>query len=172
VILDLLLRWLHVISASILTGGLVFWWTAVAPAMQSLAPEQKEPADRLLRRRWGMLVGILSGLILASGLINAVRNMIHYQIDSLYHMLIAVKLIVALAVFYIAARLCGRSESARHYQQNAPRWLAIAALLSLLLVMIGGYLRSMDRQPKPEPVTRAEVRTAPALPADQVQSAG
>ena len=62
--------------------------------------------------------------------------------------LLAIKIVLAAAIFYIASLLAGRSEAASKFRQNQRYWLNINILLAILLVCIAGAMRLADREPK------------------------
>ena len=62
--------------------------------------------------------------------------------------LLGLKLFLAIAIFYIASLLAGRSEGAKKFQQAQRKWLHISIRLAILLVCIAGAMRLADREPK------------------------
>ena len=69
-LLDLALRWLHILSAIALTGGAVFWRTAVTRGLESLPEDARQQASAAIRSRWSRWVMGSSGLLLVTGLVN------------------------------------------------------------------------------------------------------
>ena len=59
-------------------------------------------------------------------------------------------LLLALVIFWISAVLAGRSASAERFREKLVFWLNVNVLLSILIVMVGGFMRMADRQPKPK----------------------
>lgn len=139
--LDLGLRFLHILSAIILLGGTFFLRFALGSASASSVPSW--------RPGWSRLVMITSGLLLISGLVNAVRNIIRYDFDVPYHGLVAVKLLLGLAMFFISAVIAGRSSLAEKFREKMMFWLNVNILLGLLTIAVAGYMRFSVRTPKP-----------------------
>jgi putative copper export protein len=156
-IVDLLLRWAHILGAAILVGGALFWRCAVLPARPELSDETRAGVAAALRSRWSKLVMLSSGLLLVSGLINFMTIVTQYEIPkehfpgSLYHMLFGVKFLLALAVFALASLLAGRSSAAERMRRNEKFWLNCTVALAIAIVCLGGLLRASNRQPKAAP---------------------
>jgi uncharacterized membrane protein len=149
--LGLLLRWLHVGSAVILAGGVIFWRATLWPAMQVLPEPGRNELWEKLRANWSRWVMLTSALLLITGLTNAVLAILRYEFQGpLYHMLVTVKLVLALVLFWIAAVLSGSSPRARRWQTNARFWLSWSVVLALLLVAVGGIMKMTNRTPKAE----------------------
>jgi putative copper export protein len=152
--IDLVLRWLHLLPAVVLGGGLVFLrmvWTGGGSDVPG------SNWDRI-RPQWARLVGICSGLLLLTGLVNGVRNILDYQfLQPGYHGLVALKLVLGIAVFAIAALLAGRTPLARRMQDRMSSWLSIAAVLVVALVLVGGWMRMIERVPKDAKVITPEM---------------
>jgi uncharacterized membrane protein len=144
--LDLLLRWIHILSAILLVGGTFFWRFVAMPEVGSLDEAIRQALLQRMRTRWAPLVMIGAALLLVSGLINAVRIILECQIPFQYHILVAVKLLLALLLMYVAAKLSGRSESAARFQQRARFWLNFNVVLAIAVVCLAGYMKMVDRE--------------------------
>lgn len=144
--LDMLLRWLHILPAIVLGGGLFFWRIVLVPAVGSSIDQEWFPQMRAI---WARTVGICTALLLVSGLVNAIRNINGYEFKaSGYHAWVAVKLLLGIAVFALAALICGRSHVGRRMQQRLSYWLTVTIVITLIVVLVGGVMRSMGRTPK------------------------
>ncbi len=163
IVIDLLLRLTHIFSAVFLAGGVFFMWCALLPSLSVLPDEQRKALHAQVRSRWSKVVMITSGLLLISGLINAVNLIRAYDFSGvpgqMYHLLVMVKLLLALGVFWISATLSGRSETAEKFRQKAPFWINVNAMLLICLIVVAGLMRTSERTPKtPEtpPVAKIE----------------
>ena len=108
--IDLLFRWTHILAAIVLVGGTFFLRFSLVPALATQSRELQQTVLGAWRPRWARWVMMSSGMLLVSGLVNAVRNIIAYQFPTTpYHALVAVKLLLALVIFYLSAVLSGRS---------------------------------------------------------------
>ena len=70
---------------------------------------------------------------------------------------------MALPIFFIAAILMGRSALAKRFQANAELWMNVNLTLALAMVLIGGGLKFVKREPKP----RQPAQTAALASAEQ-----
>jgi hypothetical protein len=148
-VIDLLLRLTHIFSAIFLAGGIFFLWCTLVPALGCLSPEQRESLQAQVRSRWVLVVMISSGLLLVSGLINAILAIMRYEFPhSPYHLLVAVKLVLGLAIFWITAVLSGRSAMAERFRQKLPFWLNLNVLLVVILIGVASWMKISARQPR------------------------
>ncbi len=142
-LLDLAMRWLHILAAILLLGGALFLRFVLMPAARTLAPDPHQQLAAAVMQRWRMFVHLGIGLLLVSGLYNTAHQIGLHKGQPLYHALLGVKILLALAVFALASMLVGRSPAAQRLRAHADRWMALNLLLALLVVLLGGYLRSI-----------------------------
>jgi len=156
--LILLLRWLHIIPAVVMVGGLVY--------MRCVLPKPlvdgSDPQFADLRQRWARVVMISSGLLLLTGIANMGINGANFDYGEelpgkLYNMLAGIKFLAALPVFFFAARLSGKSESAAKMRQNSDLWLNVTLAIAIAVIMLGGFLRTLPREPKASDEASASV---------------
>jgi hypothetical protein len=158
--LGLIFRWLHVVPAALLAGGLLFCrFCLIHPERHTSFFDQDETA----RRRWMMLVGICSMLLLLSGVYNFYAKLVTYRLGGLYHGTWGLKLLLGLAIFYLASVLAGSSQRALRFRQREKHWLNILCILVLIVVLLGGYMKviSTDGEKK-VPASNAAVFQSPA----------
>ena len=167
---DLVFRWLHILSAAILVGGAFFMRFSLAPLLARQSADTRQSLLALWRPGWARLVMLTSGLLLVSGLVNAVLNIQRYRFtDAPYHALVAVKLVLALVVFWLSAILSGRSENANKFREKLTQWLNLNLVFAILVVALGGYMKLTPRTEKSAaPSATTEAGTAPAdtVPSD------
>ena len=158
-ILHLILRWAHIFSAITLVGGLFFLHFVWLPGTKDLGNEEREASFQKLRTPWSKIVMICTLFLLVSGLANAVIGIKAYDFaQSIYGVLIVVKLLVAFVLFFFTARISGRSAKAVQFRENLPKWLTVTTALSMLLVGTAGYMKMIDRTPK-NPAIDSQVET-------------
>ena len=146
---DLLLRWVHIFSAIAMVGGTIFWRFVLFPSVQTMPDASRSELLGTIRGRWARIVMLASGLLLASGLINAVLAIKRYDFSgSPYHILVAVKLVLALIVFWLAATLSGRSKNAERFRERMGYWLTVNLILAVILVCLAGFMKLAPRVPK------------------------
>ena len=137
--LGLFFRWLHIIPMAVLVGGTIFMRLALVPA--SNETDGVAEFREAVRRRWAKWVGISVLFLLVSGLYNAVTKIMAFELPPTYHMLVMVKLVLGFVVFFIAARLSGRSEKAQKFREQEMKWLNILCTIMLVLILVAGYMK-------------------------------
>jgi hypothetical protein len=167
----LILRYMHILGAIALMGSTIFMRFALRPVVVGMPPEAKAAIHEQVRSRWAKFVMLATLLILVSGLTNlALASRYDYEpvlgMAKGYHMVVGIKFLLALPIFFIAAVLSGRSNLAKRMQANAEFWMNLNLTLALVMVLIGGYLRFLPRTRK----APARAMAAIALPSDQIAS--
>jgi uncharacterized membrane protein len=157
-ILPLISRWLHILAAMAAVGGPMFIRLAMLPAMSSLPEAERKQLHEQLRRRWSKFVMTAILLLIVSGFYNFFLfiNAAHgwgpeWQSGSsnlrLYNILFGVKVVLALAVFFLASAMTGRSEALVKFRENLKLWITVNLLLGILIVCIAGQMRMMHAGP-------------------------
>ena len=166
----LVFRWLHVLPAVILLGGVFFMRLAVWPAMPQLSEDEGRRIQDAFRSRWAMWVGISAGLLLLSGIVNTVLILKEYKVDPIYHGMLLLKILLALAIIYIASMLSGRSGAADRFRQRSRMWLNVNMVLAIILILVAGVMRMTPRElkteiePSEDNVAVSVIEAAPQLP--------
>ena len=140
-ILPLISRWLHIIPAIILVGGTLFMRLALAPVASAATDTETAELRESIRRKWAKWVMISTALLLISGLYNAAIKAMGFHLGPMYNGLLLVKILLALAVFYLSAVLSGRSQKAVQFRQSETKWLNVLCVLMLAIVLIAGYMK-------------------------------
>ncbi len=153
----LILRYMHILGAIMLMGGTMFMRFALAPVVAGLDSSTKSSLHEQVRGRWARFVMLASGLLLVSGIANLALAA-RYQYEPVlgvlsYNMVVGIKFLLALPIFYFASVLAGRSETAKKFQANATMWMNVNLVLALVMVLIGGTLKFVKREPKPAAAT-------------------
>lgn len=148
-LLQLVLRYMHILGAIMLMGATIFMRFALHPAVME-SGESGASVAMSARARWAKWAGIATGLLLLSGLANLGINgaMFEFPTFRQYNMIAGIKFLLALPIFFLAALLVGKSNLAKKVQSNAEMWLNVNLVLALIMVLIGGGLRYADRRPK------------------------
>ncbi len=145
ILINLISRFLHVGTAIVLVGGTTFLRLVVHPLLSGSHPELL--AD--LRNRWKKFVHAGIGLFLLTGFYNyLVVGIPAHKGDSVYHMVVGTKILLALFVFFIASALVGRSAGTQKFRDQAPRWTAIMLLVSFVIVAMSSFVKV---RPTPAP---------------------
>ena len=168
-IADLVLRWMHILSAVVLVGGTIFQWFVWSPAT---AGDKADEIAAAVRSRWSKLVMAASGFLLLSGVINFILIVQRYEIlkdgpGSLYHPVFGIKFILAFGVFFLSSALSGRSGLAARLRQKERMWLTVNMALAVIVVCLAGILKLAERSPKPAGSARINVQST-VLEHDQI----
>jgi hypothetical protein len=148
-LVTLLLRWFHIIPAIAMVGGLIYMRFVLPKTMAN----GTDPQFAEVRSRWAKIVMASTGLLLLTGIINMGLAAMLFEYGeefpgSKYQMFAGIKFLVALPVFFLAARLGGKSEGAAKMRLKSDMWLNVTLAIAILVIMLGGFLRSLPRQAK------------------------
>lgn len=148
-------RWAHIITAIVLVGGTVFLRFVLGPAAAQLPDDSHAKLKELVMGTWKKFVHGGIALFLISGFYNylVVQAPLHKG-DKLYHALMGIKILLALAVFLIASGLVGRSKAFAGMRAQAKLWQGILVTLAVLIIGISGFVKV-----RPNPVAVSNVTT-------------
>ena len=157
----LVLRWMHIFASITLIGGLVYQRFVVLPAVGSLDEGARQSLASALRGPWSKLVMISTLLLLVSGIVNIIVIVKTFKppdapLPRYYHPIFGVKFLIALAIFFLASMLAGRSEAAERFRRRARMWLNVTILLAVVLVALSNVLRGAHSGPNLPPVPPPE----------------
>lgn len=153
-VVDLVLRWMHIFGAIMLVGSTIFMRTVYVAAKELSDFEPKPEFAEWHRKAWARMVMLSSGQLLVSGLVSFVLIVKTYDISkaafpgNIYHMAFGIKFLLALVVFFLAAGLSGRSGLAQKLRQREKFWLTVNMVLAIAVVLIAGVMRSANREEK------------------------
>jgi len=139
-IVQIISRILHILSAIILVGGIFYLKTVLAPA-------GSEACFAGRREVWARWVGIATFFLLASGIYNFMAILKEAKaagdpLSPTYHVLFLIKFLLALSVMFLAAILAGKTAAAERFRSHMDRWLNIAWLAALAIVVLAAVMRS------------------------------
>jgi uncharacterized membrane protein len=136
-------RWIHVVAAIVAVGGALFIRAILMPAAARAVPEEARDAFReAVRKRWAVFYSVMIVLLLASGLFNyLVVTLPMHRGQASYNAMIGVKIILALAVFFIGSALVGRAKAFEALRRSPRGWLSFNIFLALLVVALGCALK-------------------------------
>ena len=146
VLMPLISRWIHVLSVILLVGGTLFMRLSLVPA--ALETNTSDEIREAIRRRWAKWMGAAILFLLASGLYNAGLKALDYELDKVYLTLLMLKIVLGLAVFFIASVVSGRSAMAKRFRQRELFWLNILCVLMVSLVLMAGYMKMNPQEKK------------------------
>lgn len=139
-VLQIASRVLHIVSAMILVGGIFYLRTVLAPA-------GAEACFAGRRAVWAKWAGIATGMLLATGIYNLMHIIVQTKaagekLPAAYHLLFAGKFLLALLVMFLVAILAGKTPAAERFRGQMQRWLNVAWLAAILIVVIAAVLRT------------------------------
>jgi uncharacterized membrane protein len=137
---SLVMRWMHVLAAIALMGGAIFMRFGLHPSLAALSPDQQQALKAAVRGRWAKWVMAASAFLLISGIVNLVLFFKRYDLPPTYHMVLTLKMVLGLAIMFIASVLVGRSANAEKFREKAVFWLNLNLLMATIVVCIGGYM--------------------------------
>lgn len=135
-------RLTHIGTAIVLVGGSCFLRFVLSPAAAQLPDSEHAKLKELVLARWKKFIHGGIALFLLSGFYNylIVQAPLHKG-DKLYHPLIGTKILLALAIFFIASALVGKSKSLEGMRRNSKLWQSVVIVLATLVVGISGYAK-------------------------------
>jgi len=140
---DLISRWIHMGGAIVLLGGSTFIRFVLMPsAAESLTDADHQKLRERVMGRWKRIVMLGILLLLITGGYN------YYEREgktSQYHMLMGIKMLLALGVFFLASALTGRSAGFASIRQDAKKWITVLIIMATAVVAIAGFLKVMIR---------------------------
>jgi len=157
-LLSVISRWAHIACAIVLVGGTAFTWLVLQPVLQG---ENAELIARI-RNRWKKFVHPAILLFLISGLYNYIKAVPAHKGDGLYHALVGTKMLLALAVFFLASALVGSMPGTQKFRDSARKWTGVALLLATIIVGISGFVKV---RPYAAPAAGSAEAAAEQLPA-------
>ena len=156
----LVMRWIHLLSAVMAGGGILFYWIVLAPAIRkALTPEQGTALRDAVMRRLKMIVHPSIVLFLISGFYNylVVLRPLHDG-QAIYHALFGVKFLLAIAVFALAIVLTSTRKWSEKLRNGKLGWMLLSIGV-IAVVLIGGYMKLL---PPVEPAPETEPAAASA----------
>ncbi|MEX2306353.1 MAG: hypothetical protein WD738_02100 [Pirellulales bacterium] len=151
-------RILHILGAIILVGGLFYLRAVIMPPAAATGAASADQQFGGRRAAWAMWVGIASLLLLVTGLWNYLQIIrMHERLATSYHMLAGIKMLLGLALFFLAALLAGRSAAAQTLRQRLRFWLNVCLILGIVTVVMGSLLRTYPR------TIKVDASTGPTL---------
>lgn len=140
--LAILSRWTHVGTAIVLVGGTFFLRFVLTPVAAQLPDTEHAKLKSLVMAAWKKFVHVGIALFVISGFYNylVVAAPLHKG-DKLYHPLIGTKILLALAMFFIASALVGRSKTFEGMRRNSNSWQSVILVLATIVVGISGFAK-------------------------------
>jgi uncharacterized membrane protein len=130
-VLGMFMRWLHFSALTTLIGGILYGRLVMVPSSAALAPDEREAlGDRAATAFRPFVLAAICGLVV-SGVYNILTHPGH---TTKYHILLGIKLLMALHVFVVALLIVQPSNPRRR------RMMTVVAIFGLAIIAIAAYL--------------------------------
>ncbi len=138
-------RWLHLAAAIVAIGGAVFQRFVLMPGAAGVLEDADHQRLReAVGRRWARFVHVCIVLLVVTGAVNFLILALPPKVEPMpYHAIFGIKFLAALAVFFVASALVGRSAGFAAMRQQRSRWLGVIILLAALIVLLSGVLNQV-----------------------------
>ncbi|MGE5610889.1 MAG: hypothetical protein ACM359_16685 [Bacillota bacterium] len=147
IVLTVIFRWLHIIAAALVIGGVFFVCLVLPAGMQTMDIQTHQNAVRAWRRVFKMVVHSCILLLLASGIYNSIRLFPRYAAQpGLLHGLWGGHLLLALVAFAMALWLLAGKEPRPGHR----KWMLVNLLLLLLAVAVASALKTAREAAPPQ----------------------
>ena len=140
--IGIIVRICHILPVVIAIGGTIYMRTIVMPVAEELPKSQQHLLRMSLVRRFRMVMWVCIALIVLSGLAQ-LRFILREQLPITYQFVLAIKMILALSLFFIAIGLTLPGEVWSMVRRHAPLLLAINVALGTVIVMLSALLRQL-----------------------------
>jgi len=140
-ILNLMMRWLHIFSVIAAVGATLFMRWVLLPSLAGLPDEAKDLLLKNLSKRVRILIHSAIGGILLSGLYNT--HLLWKSSVFPYGLVYALKVGMALGIFWVAIFLTSSNPKRAAFQANRKKWLAVSLTLAIIVVALSAYLRTL-----------------------------
>jgi uncharacterized membrane protein len=143
--LAVLFRWIHILTAVIAVGGVLFQRLVLMPAISGTLDEgQRVKVHEAVVGRWKTVLMTCIGLLLVSGFWNFFTiSLDKAKTAPAYHGLFGLKFLAALAVFFLGSVLTGKAKAFQTMRDRRAYWLGVTAVLAVLVILVSGILKNL-----------------------------
>ena len=135
--LNILMRFLHIVSVVTLLGGFIAWRLAMIPATQPLADDMRTKLGNAVAAAWRPVFFTAVGGILISGIYNYMNKT---GMPPAWHAVIGIKFLLVLHVFAVGFLVTGPNNAKRSRQ------LTGILISGVVIVALSAVLRSLSAQ--------------------------
>ena len=133
--LNIVIRFLHIISAVALLGGAIAWRFAVVPAMAPLASDMQKKVGNAIAAAWRPVYFAAAAGLLLSGIFNYMNK---GNVPPAWHAVIGVKFLLALHVLAVGFLITMPDNEKRSRQ------LTGIIISGVVIVILAAVLRSLS----------------------------
>ncbi len=135
--INILMRFLHIVSVVTLLGGFIAWRLALIPATEPLATDMRTKLGNAVAAAWRPVFFTAVGGILISGIYNYMNKT---GMPKAWHAVIGVKFLLVLHVFAVGFIVTGPDNAKRSRQ------LTGILISGVVIVALSAVLRSLSAQ--------------------------
>jgi uncharacterized membrane protein len=133
-VLSVIMRWLHITSAVVVVGGVLYARFVIAPALATLAAQEQDTLGAAMAARYRSLLYLAVVLLAGTGLYNTIMNMGR---GPLYQSLLGIKLLLVLHVFAVGLLIVKPKNPKRSRQMTG------LVISGLVILAISAVLRQL-----------------------------
>ncbi len=137
--LDTLMQWLHLAAAVTGVGALIYSRLVLFPSLAEVPAEVRGKLAQQLVARMRPISFAAIGVLLITGFYNYLTKMA--ERPSSYHMILGIKILLALHVFTVAILLAVPPGVNPARDARRPRLIAGAAISGIIILLLSAYLR-------------------------------
>src|SRR4051794_25735449 len=123
-------KWIHLLSIIGVLGGIMFALVVLIPG--DVLTESTDDGSKLRWKRWGIAQAVLWVLALATGFAN--YAFVSPTVIGRYHMLLGMKMTLAILMFLIALALAHPMPALSKLVKNKSGWLTLLIVLGTVVV--------------------------------------
>lgn len=132
--LSVIMRWLHITSAVVVVGGVLYARFVIAPALANLSAQEQDTLGAAMAARYRSLLYLAMVFLAGTGLHNTILNVGR---GPLYQSLLGIKLLLVLHVFAVGLLIVKPKNPKRSRQ------MAGLVISGLVILAISAMLRQL-----------------------------
>ncbi|MFQ5915696.1 MAG: hypothetical protein ACE5JS_21195 [Nitrospinota bacterium] len=136
-------KFLHVAAAGITFGGVVVMLWALMPSLGKVDSQAAATLTDLVGRRFRWMIWTVIVFLLGTGIWMIVLVFTVGVPGPLYHIILGVKILLALVIFAIALGITVPAKGLESMRQSRRRWMIIEVHLIVVVFFLGVWLGRM-----------------------------
>jgi len=141
---EIVIRVFHLLGAVIALGGTIYAFKVTRCVLPLVPEADRDTLREAIRRRWAGLFMMSMTLLLITGFYNYLMiKAPRHEGQGQYHMVMGIKILLAMAVFFIGSALAGRSAAFEKMRANAGFWQIVNITLGVAIIILAGIAHAM-----------------------------
>lgn len=141
---EITIRVFHLLGAVIALGGGIYTYMVTRRVLPLVPETDRDSVREAVRKRWAGLFMMGLTLLLITGFYNYLMYKApRHQGQGGYHAVMGVKILLALAVFFIGSALAGRAPAFAKLRENAGLWQLVNITLGTTIIILAGIAHAM-----------------------------